>query len=35
MGEELERICGGDLDANHTHEDHLHGTNGTTAHATA
>ena len=31
MGEELERICGGDLDADHTHHDHLTSVDGTAA----
>jgi hypothetical protein len=42
MAAEVERVCGGDLPLEHTHEDHLaraaqaaHGTNGTTATASA
>ena len=31
MGEEVDRICGGDLCADHTHDDHLGYANGTAA----
>lgn len=36
MADEVERICGGDMPLDHTHEDHLgHASNGTTATAAA